>query len=87
MLSSLIAAFGLWRMRSFYNKMHASSLNDSLGIPMIILGVVISQYSIAILPKAFLLILLMFITSPTTCNLLAQARYNAKRRKYTPHDK
>jgi multicomponent Na+:H+ antiporter subunit G len=64
---------GIFRMPDFFTKMHAASVGDSFGCPLILLGLAIYGGLNLISFKIILLILFLFITNPTASYALAQA--------------
>ncbi|MFN7038449.1 MAG: monovalent cation/H(+) antiporter subunit G [Alphaproteobacteria bacterium] len=71
----ITSAVGCLRLPDFYSRLHAAGIGDSCGVPMILLGIIIhngfNQFSF----KIFLLIIFLFITSPTACHALAKSAY------------
>ncbi|MCQ2421855.1 MAG: monovalent cation/H(+) antiporter subunit G [Lachnospiraceae bacterium] len=66
-----IAAFGLFRFRFALNRMHAAAMCDTLGIMLILLGLIaVSGFSFDSL-KLALIILLLWCASPVSSHLLA----------------
>ena len=68
----LTGAFGLLRMPSFCTRLHAAGVTDSMGMPMILLGLMLQSGWSLLTAKLFLLILFMLLTSPTACHALAK---------------
>jgi multicomponent Na+:H+ antiporter subunit G len=70
---SLVGGFGLLRMPSFFTRMHAASLIDTLGAGLILLGLMVQAgFTLATLKLAVLGLLLLF-ASPTATHALAKA--------------
>jgi len=61
---SLSAVIGLVRFPDFLTKIHAVSVSDSLGVPLILLGLMVLSGFNLITLKLFILIILIFITGP-----------------------
>ena len=79
-LCFLLAAFvfvtevlGLFRFRYVLDRMHAAALGDTMGIVLVVLGVIILRG--ALLPglKLLLIPVFLFLTSPVLTHLLAEA--------------
>ena len=68
---ALIAAFGLFRFRFALNRMHAAAMNDTLGILMILLGLIIIRGAAFDSLKLGLIILFFWFASPVASHLLA----------------
>ena len=76
----LLAAFlfiteviGLFRFRYVLDRIHAAALGDTMGIALVVLGVIILRG--AVLPglKLLLIPIFLFLTSPVLTHLLAKA--------------
>ena len=66
-----VGTFGIFRIHYALNRMHAAAMGDSLGFPLIALGVMILfGFSFTTL-KIFFVILLFWVASPTCSHLLA----------------
>lgn len=71
----LIGSIGLIRLPDFFSRTHATGKADTLGIMLVILGLVLTQgYSIN---SAKLLIIIAFVglTNPTATNALSRAAF------------
>lgn len=66
-------SLGLLRMPDFFTRLHPAGVTDSLGAPMVLLGVAIQSGFTLFSGKIILLILFLFITNPTACHALANA--------------
>ncbi len=78
-------AYGLLRLRSFYERAHPATLAATLGATSILLAALLFYSTSAgrLLPKALLLIVFIPLVNPVTTMLLARAalsRDRAKRR-------
>ncbi|MCP5050093.1 MAG: monovalent cation/H(+) antiporter subunit G [bacterium] len=72
----LIGSVGLVRLPDFFSRTHATGKSDTLGIILILLGLILTQ-GISI-NGAKLLIILAFValTNPTATNALAKAAFH-----------
>jgi multicomponent Na+:H+ antiporter subunit G len=69
----LTSALGLLRMPDFLSRLHPAGVGDSVGAPLLLLGLALQYgWTIAAL-KLILLALFFLITSPTACHALAKA--------------
>ena len=69
-LIMVIQTFGVFRLKYALNRMHAAAMGDSLGIMMVILGMmVIYGFSFASLK---LLLIVFWFASPVCSHLLAK---------------
>jgi multicomponent Na+:H+ antiporter subunit G len=72
----LVGSIGLLRLPDFYSRSHATGKADTLGIMLVIFGLIL--YEGATLNSAKLLIILMFValTNPTATHALARAAFH-----------
>lgn len=72
---SLLGAFGLVRLKSFYERVHAPTLGATLGMALVLLaswlyfGVVQGRWA----PRELLIAVFLTVTTPITLLLLARA--------------
>ena len=69
MLSAVLAQF---RFKYVLNRMHAASMGDSLGMPLVLIGLCISAPDWVTILKMLLVCLFIWITSPTGSHLIAR---------------
>ena len=75
---TVVGAFGLLRMPDVFTRMHASSVVDTLGFGLLILGMMLQAgFSLVTLKLTFLLALFFFI-GPVVTHALAQACLHEK---------
>jgi multicomponent Na+:H+ antiporter subunit G len=67
---------GCFRFPDYFSKMHAASITDNFGCPLILLGVMINSPTLLSALKILLLILLMLIINPTSSYLVNRYAYN-----------
>lgn len=72
-LFCVIGAVGLVRMPSFFTRMHAASLIDTLGAGLILLGLVIQAGFTLVAVKLAMIGVLLLFASPTATHALAKA--------------
>lgn len=70
---SVIGAVGLVRMPSFFTRMHAASLIDTLGAGLILLGLMLQAGLTLVTVKLAVMGLLLLFASPTATHALAKA--------------
>tara|TARA_B100001989_G_C24330707_1_gene359839 strand:+ start:345 stop:638 length:294 start_codon:yes stop_codon:yes gene_type:complete len=70
-----IGSIGLFKFRDFLTRTHAASVIDTLGVMLIIFGLMFDEGFNILSLKLFILFLLVFISCSTTSYLLAQAYY------------
>jgi multicomponent Na+:H+ antiporter subunit G len=54
------------------NKMHAAALGDTMGLFMIVLGLIILSSNVFVIAKFVLVILFFWLTSPIATHMLAK---------------
>lgn len=69
----VIGAVGLVRMPSFFTRMHAASLIDTLGAGLILLGLMLQAGFTLNAAKLAVIGLLLLFASPTATHALAKA--------------
>ena len=70
-----IAAVGMWRMPDLLMRMHAATKAGTLGVGLILIGVMFKSHEIDVMIEAALTIVFIFITVPIASHLLARAAY------------
>ena len=68
-----IGGVGVLRMPDLYTRMHASSLTDTMGSALIIIGIMIQAGASLASIKLAMILLFLLLTSPTATNALASA--------------
>lgn len=71
----LIAALGVIRFPDTFSRMHAGSKATSLGMGLILVGVIVHFASWAVAVKCGLIILFIFLTTPVAAHILCRAAY------------
>jgi multicomponent Na+:H+ antiporter subunit G len=74
-LFMLIASIGIVRFQDIYLRMHAATKAPSLGVLLMITGVVIYFASWWILAEGLLIILFIFMTAPIGSHVLARVAH------------
>lgn len=74
----MVSTVGLLRLPDVYTRLHATSKGDTLGAGLCLLGAMLHVgWSITSL-KLFLIIVFIWVTSPTASHLIGKAAYRAK---------
>lgn len=68
-----ISAFGLFRFPDFYTRLHSAGIGDTLGLFLLILGMMIVCGFKLISLKLFLIFGLLLLTNPVGTNLITMA--------------
>lgn len=83
----LIGAYGVITMPNFITRVHASSLIDSLGALLLIIGLVIHAGVTLTSLKLIIILILLFITGPTAVHALVNAALHDQRTHIEPSNK
>ena len=70
---AISGAIGILRFPDFYSRQHAAGITDSLGAGFLLLGLMIQGGLTLVTVKLFMILTLLFITSPVTTHAVAQA--------------
>jgi multicomponent Na+:H+ antiporter subunit G len=74
----LIGGIGLLRLPDFFTRLHAAGLTDTLGMGLVVLGLVFQSGWASATIKLLMIFVFMFITSPTATHALARAALHGK---------
>lgn len=69
----VIGGVGFLRLPDFYTRLHAASLTDSMGAPLVIFGLMFHTGWSLLTVKLLLLLMFLLLTSPTATHALAKA--------------
>lgn len=72
----LIGGIGLIRLPDMFARMHGASLIDTLGIGLILAGLMVQAGFTLVTAKLILILIFVFFTSPTSTHALARAALN-----------
>lgn len=70
-----IGSLGLIRLPDFYSRTHATSKSDTLGLLLIIIGLIIYEGLNLNSAKLFLILLFIALSNPIGAHALARAAY------------
>ena len=70
---AIVGGIGVIRMPDFYTRVHAASLTDTLGMILIVVGLMLQTNDVLVLIKLVLILVFMLVTSPVSAHALAQA--------------
>ena len=74
-LFCVLGGVGIHRFPEFYCRLHASGMTDSLGAPLILVGLSIQAGFTLITVKLLTIWIFLYLTSPATTSALAQSAY------------
>lgn len=66
---------GMLRMTDFFSRLHPAGVTDSLGVPLILAGLMLHTGFTLVTGKLLLILLFLLLTSPTACHALAKAAF------------
>ena len=69
----IVGAIGLIRMPDFYTRVHAASVTETLGVGLILVGLMLQAGLTLVAAKLLMIGLLIFFTSPTASHALTKA--------------
>lgn len=72
----LIGGYGLLKLKDVYARLHAASLIDTLGVGLILIGLMFQAGFTLVTAKLVLILVFIFFTSPTATHALARAAIN-----------
>ena len=78
----LLAALGLLRLPDLYTRIHAATKAASLGMLLLISGLCLYYFSIALVLKSIFIILFIFSTVPVAAHLIAGTGHLMKVKKW-----
>ncbi len=74
---TVVGAFGLVRMPDVYTRMHAASVTDTLGVGLLLAGLMLQAGLGIVTLKLCFIVILFFFMSPVATHALAQAALHA----------
>jgi len=74
---TLTGTIGLIRLPDVFTRMHGAGMVDTMGMALILFGLLLHAPSVIIAIKIILILAFIFFTSPTTCYALARATLHA----------
>jgi multicomponent Na+:H+ antiporter subunit G len=83
----LVGSIGLIRLPDFFSRTHATGKSDTLGILLIIFGLILTQGISVNSAKLLLIIAFVGLTNPTATNALAKAAYRFRLMPWFKEDK
>jgi multicomponent Na+:H+ antiporter subunit G len=70
---ALIGGLGVLRLPDVFTRMHGAGMIDTLGLGLILVGLMVQAGPTLVTVKLFLIIVFVLYTSPTTTHALARA--------------
>lgn len=75
----LCATFGVFRFKYVMNKMHAAALGDTMGLFLVVLGLMLLSGEVFVIAKFILIILFFWMTSPIATHMIAKVELMTNR--------
>ena len=69
----IVGTVGLVRMPDLYTRMHAASVTDTLGVGLVLAGLILQAGLTLVSAKLVMIGVLVFFTSPASSHALARA--------------
>jgi len=79
----IIGAIGMLRLPDFFSRIHAAGVVDTLGVDLMLLGLLLQAGLTLVGLKLALIGLFIFFTSPTATHAVANAAWIAGHRPWT----
>lgn len=77
-----LAGLGTFRFPDLYSRMHAATKAASFGIGLMLIGIIVHNFSWFLFIKSVLIIIFIFITAPVASHMLGRVGYLLKVPKY-----
>jgi multicomponent Na+:H+ antiporter subunit G len=72
----LVGSIGLIRLPDFYSRNHATGKSDTLGIMLVLLGLILIEGVSLNSAKLLIVLIFVFITNPTGTHAITNAAFN-----------
>ena len=82
----LVGSIGLIRLPDFYSRAHATGKSDTLGIILLLVGLIIYEGLTITSIKMVFIIIFVGLTNPTATNALTRAAYRFRLRPWFRKD-
>ena len=82
----LVGGIGILRLPDIFTRLHAAGVTDTLGMGMILLGLMVQAGFTLITVKLILILLFMVFTGPTASHALAKAALHGGIKPLTSSD-
>ena len=71
----LVTGIGQLRLPTFYTRIHAASISDTMGAGLVLLGLVFQSGDFRVIIKLILVLVFLVLTGPAAAHALAKAAY------------
>lgn len=69
----VVGGIGLLRLPEFFTRLHGAGLTDTLGAALILAGLMLQAESPLVIVKLVMILVILWITSPTSTHAIAKA--------------
>lgn len=76
----LVAAIGLLRFSDVLSRMHATTKATSFGLLLIVTGVALYFFTIAVMIKAVLVVLFIYLTAPLAAHSISKTTQKSRKK-------
>jgi multicomponent Na+:H+ antiporter subunit G len=83
----VVGGIGLVRMPDVFTRMHATSIIDTMGAALLILGMILQAGLTLVAVKLVFIFILFFFTSPVVTHALAQAALHERTKPILSEDR
>lgn len=70
---AITGGVGIVRLPEFYSRMHGSGITDTMGVGLILVGLMFQADSFLVVFKLLAILFFLAITSPSSCHALAHS--------------
>lgn len=71
----LVGVLGLLRMPDVFSRIHTTTKGDTLGVGLVIVGLMVLSGFTVLTLKLFITLVLVWLTTPTAAHLIAKSEY------------
>lgn len=71
----LVGVLGLLRMPDVFSRIHTTTKGDTLGVGLVIVGLMVLSGLSVLTLKLFITLVLVWLTTPTAAHLIAKSEY------------
>ena len=73
----VIGGIGLIRLPDFYSRMHGGGITDTLGLGLVLIGLMFQGGGALVTVKLVIILLIALLVSPTSTHAVARAAYKS----------
>jgi multicomponent Na+:H+ antiporter subunit G len=69
----VVGGIGLLRLPEFFTRLHGAGITDTLGAALVLVGLMLQADSALVIVKLVMILVILWITSPTATHAIAKA--------------